>query len=234
MSITTTPSEKQGKPIHYGPPTGILALVYVSLFIASLVVANVMTNGAAFPRPFGDPVIAQQYYFQFADIVRLDGFLQFAAAIPLGIFTSAVTSRLQFLGVKATGVNIAMFGGIFASLMMALSGLSGWVLSQPGISHDLSTMLAVQLFGFVTGGIGHIAGLGLLLAGVSVPSLFGHYIPRWLAWMGLVIAGVAELSTLGLVFTQIYILLPLARFSSFLWLIAMGFMMIKSNNNNPS
>jgi hypothetical protein len=38
-------------------------------------------------------------------------FLEFGAAIPLGIFTATMVSRLQFLGVRAAGAQIGFFGG---------------------------------------------------------------------------------------------------------------------------
>jgi hypothetical protein len=53
------------------------------------------------------------------------------------------------------------------------------------MADDLSTLRALQLFGFATGGPGHVVTLGLLLAGVSVPSGFARLMPRWLVWLGL-------------------------------------------------
>ena len=221
-------SSGQNSSIHRGPHPGIVATVFVLLFIAGLVVTGIMTHGAPFPIPYGPLETSQKYYVQFADAVRINSFLQFGAAIPLGIFTAAVTSRLKFLGVSATGVNIALFGGIASSLFIALSGLSGWILSQTGIANDVSTMHAVQLLGFAAGGVAHVATMGLLLAGVSVTSLFGRYTPKWLGWMGLILAGISELSTFGLILPQAFILLPLARFPSFIWLIGTGFTISKT------
>jgi hypothetical protein len=70
--------------------------------------------------------------------------------------------------------------------------------------------------------------LGLLLAGVSVPALFLRLTPRWIAWLGLVLAATCELSTLSMVFPMASILLPLGRFPAFTWLIGMGFTLPKS------
>jgi hypothetical protein len=214
--------------VHRGPSPGIVATVFVLVFIAGFGVTGIMTQGVPFPVPFGELETSQKYYIQFANAVRINSFLQFGAAIPLGIFTAAVTSRLKFLGVTATGINIALFGGIASALFLALSGLAGWVLSQPGIANDVSTMHAVQLLGFAAGGVAHVATMGLLLAGVSVTSLFGKYTPKWLAWMGLILAAISELSTLGLILPQAFILLPFARFPSFIWLIGTGFAMSKN------
>lgn len=177
--------------------------------------------------PDGPLEAARDYFLQFRDALRISSFIQFGTAIPLGIFTAAITSRLRFLGVTASGVNIALFGGISAAVFMALSGLLGWVLSQPGIANDLSTMHAVRMLQFGSGGVAHIVMLGLLLAGVSVPSLFGRFLPRWLCWMGLIVAVIAELSVFSMIFPQVSFLLPLARLAAFVWLIIAGFKMVK-------
>jgi hypothetical protein len=178
--------------------------------------------------PFGSREEAARLFRQFPDAVRVNAFLQFGAAIPLGIFTAAVTSRLQFLGVNVTGVSIAMFGGTAAAVLVILSALAGWILSQPGITDDLLTMHVLQLIGMLTGGVAHITMLGLLMAGVSIPCLFGKYTPRWLAWLGIILAGLAELSVLSLVFFPLTVLLPVVRFTSYVWMIGTGFRLTKS------
>ena len=158
-------------------------------------------------------------------MLRIVGFLQFGASIPLGIFSVSIVSRLQFLRVNVAGVYIALFGGLAASLFLALSGLATWMLSQAGMASDTGALRAWELFGFATGGFGNIAATGLLLAGVSVPSLFLRLLPRWVCWLGLVIAVASELSTIGLLTTHAYPLLPISRFPSLLWLVVVGFFM---------
>jgi hypothetical protein len=217
---------------HRGPHPGFIAIIYVSLFILSLVVFGVLSHGSGFPRPMGSLQDAQQIIHQFPDAMRYNALLQFGAAIPLGLFTAAVTSRLSFLGVNVTGVSIALFGGITASLFITISSICSWVLSQPGVSDDLSVMHAVQLLGFASGGVTHIVALGLLLAGISVPCLLGGYTHRWVAWLGLILAGIAELSTLSLIAPQAGYLLPVARFGSYFWLIATGFTLTKNKKDD--
>jgi len=233
MSLTTINAPRFPYDRHRGPHPGILAIVYTVLFAISLISFEILSHGAVFPRPFGSPGAAQETFLKFPDAVRINAFFQFACAIPLGLFTAATTSRLAFLGVNVTGVSIALFGGIAAALLFMLSGLSAWVLSQPGIANDLSLMHAIQSFGFGCGGVGFTVTLGLLLAGISVPCLFGNYSPRWVAWLGLILAGIAELSVLSLVFPQAAILLPVVRFPSMIWMLAMGFTLIKDKPGNP-
>jgi len=213
---------------HRGPHPGIIAVVYAFLFIASLVCFGVLSHGSGFPMPFGPIDKAQQVFLQYPDAIKFNALIQFGAAIPLAIFTAAVTSRLSFLGVNVTGVSIALFGGIAASLLITISSLCGWILAQPGVANDRNIMHVVQLFSFASGGVAHVVALGLLMAGVSVPCLFGKYTPKWLAWLGLILAGIAELSTLSLVFQQLTFLLPIARFTSYIWMIGSGFTLTKN------
>ena len=188
---------------HYGPHLGIVAIVFVTLFVSSLIVLRVLTNGASFPTPEWPEDLVKDYFNQFGSVVRIISFLQFSSAIPLGIFTATVTSRLKFQGINAAGVNIALFGGFTSSIFLAVSGLTGWVLSQPAIAIAGNPIRAFQLFGFATGGVGHVVAFGLLLAGVSVTSGFARLIPPWLVWLGIITAAFAELSSLSLVFPNL-------------------------------
>ena len=217
-----------GVRYHRSPPLGALAIVFTALFLASLAVQGAMTGGAHYPTPYDLIRVAQAYYARNALAVRIASFLQFGAAIPLGLFTATVTSRLRFLGITAAGVTNALFGGIAASIFLAASGLAGWILSQPGVAADAGATRIMELFSFATGGPGHIAPLGLLLAGVSVPGLILRLLPRWIAWLGLIIAVIAELSTFCLVLPAVSILLPVARFAALVWLIGAGFALPRS------
>lgn len=70
----------------------------------------------------------------------------------------------------------------------------------------------------------HAEGFGeLLLAGVSVPVLFYRLVPKWIAILGLVLAGSGVLSWLSIVFPLAMFLIPLTRFPGFVWMIAVGF-----------
>jgi hypothetical protein len=197
-------------------------MAFAALFLASQVIIGSMTVGA-FPNPYDAPSSAQAYFGSNAAVLGFVAFLQFGAAIPLGIFTATVVSRLRYLGLTVAGVTIAQFGGFVAAIMLAFSALITWVMTQPGMTDDLSTLRALQLLSFATGGVGHVVGLGLLLAGVSVPAAFARLLPRWIVWLGLILAVLAEVSSVSLVFPMVAPLLPLSRFPALVWLIAAGF-----------
>jgi len=234
MRRTNSRNLEESRTFHRGPSPGALGVVFVSLFVSSLVVIGVMTRGAHFPTPYEPVELAQNYFSSYAGALRIAVFLQFGAAIPLGIFTATVTSRLRFHGIRAAGTDIALFGGFASSIFLALSALTGWVLTQPGMTAEAGSLRALQLFGFATGGPGHVVALGLLLSGVSVPSAFAKLIPRWLVWLGLIVAAICELSALSLVFPMAGFLLPLGRFPAFIWLIGAGFMMSSSRERRET
>jgi hypothetical protein len=208
---------------HAGPPLALPAWVFAGLFLGSLVIGALLTGGTPPPLPFHATDTSLRYFVDHATSVRIAAFLQFAAAIPLGIFTATVVSRFQFLGVNVAGVTIALFGGLAASFFLAASGLILWVLSSPGVAEVASNARVLQLLAFATGGPGHVVPLGLLLAGISIAGGLTRKLPRWVMWFGIVLAIVAELSTLTLISEGAAFFLPLARFPAFIWMLCVAF-----------
>ena len=58
-----------------------------------------------------------------------------------------------------------------------------------------------------------------------MPGLIIGLLPRALAWTGLVIAGLAELTTLVLIWPGLSPMLPVARFTGLIWLIVAAAML---------
>jgi hypothetical protein len=206
---------------HAGPPLILPGVVFMGLFVSSLVAGVILTGGAPYPMLFGSADGAR-YFADHAQAVRVVAFLQFGAAIPLGVFTATLVSRLRFLGIDAAGVTIALFGGLGASFFLACSALVQWVLGSPGVADVTANARLLQLLAFAAGGPGHVAPLGLLLAGASIAGGLTRLLPRWLMWFGVVVALIAELSTLTLLVDQAAIFLPLARFPAFIWIICVA------------
>jgi hypothetical protein len=204
---------------HPSPPLALLAGVFAGLFVASLATVALATGGGHFPSPFVPG--AQSFFARHGQVLAWSALLQFGAAIPLGLFSAVVVSRLQFFGLKVAGTQIALFGGFAASFFLALSALLQWVLLQPGAGDDATTG-ALHLAAFATGGPGHVVPLGLLIAGVSIAGGLSRLLPKWLMAFGVAIALLAELSCLGLIFPGALYLLPLARFPALIWLILVG------------
>ncbi|MGK3961411.1 hypothetical protein WMF38_50940 [Sorangium sp. So ce118] len=223
MTDLNDPKAASGS-VHLGPNPGAVAAVFMLLFLASLVPVTLLMSEAHFPSPLQTPdeVVA---YFR-GDVgarVRLCAFLQFCAAMPLGVLSATMVSRLRFHGSSAAGPSIAWFGGLAASTAMAISALIQWSLAQPGLAEDAALTRGLHFLIFAVGGPGYTVPLGLLLAGICVPALIMGLLPRWLAVAGLVLAAIGELSALSLVIPGALFLVPLTRFPGFIWLIVAGF-----------
>ena len=97
--MNTTNSAPNGGG-HRGPHLGGLAIVYTLLFNAGLYQVVSFTGGPHFPGPWESSEAIVAYFQTYPKTVLLCAFLQFGAAIPLGIFTATVVSRLQFISVR--------------------------------------------------------------------------------------------------------------------------------------
>ena len=85
------------------------------------------------------------------------------------------------------------------------------------------SVAALQSLGFDGGGPGFAVFLGLFVAGVSLAAGMNKLFPRWLLWLGLVVATAGELSSLTLLnFTAGYFI-PVARFLSIVWMLGLAF-----------
>jgi hypothetical protein len=201
---------------HAGPSLLALSVVYLALLIA-----GGSTVSAAFHVPH-DSVIAVAFVAEHSRAIRWGSFCEFGSAIPLGIFMAVVISRLRFLGIRAAGEQIAALGGIAAPMMLALSALATWSLTRPGVAAAPGAVAALQSIGFDGGGPGFAVFLGLFIAGVSVTAGLYKLVPRWLMWLGIVVAAAGELSSLTLLnFTAGYFI-PVARFLSIVWMFGIA------------
>jgi hypothetical protein len=208
-----------------GPHLGALALISLGLTVAGLVTAALLADGRAYVSPFAPTPQVLAYYREHTTAARVSATLLFGSAVPLGIFAATAYTRLLRLGIRVPGPSIGFFGGITASLMLMVSALAGWVLGRPEIGGDASVTRGLAFLAFLTGGVGFVVGLGLLVAGLAVPALVLRLTPRWLAWTGLVIAAACELSFLTMALPPVQVLLPVGRYAGLLWLIAVGFLL---------
>ncbi|MEN3317186.1 MAG: hypothetical protein V7643_587 [Mycobacterium sp.] len=218
-SVDTT--RAVGRPPQGGPPLALLAAISLGLLLAGL--ASGVALGGLMPLPFGSE--AQDYVAAHHDAAQAIAVGTFASSIPLAIYAATASARLRQLGITAPGATIALAGGLLASGALSLSGLLAWTLSRPEATTDPALVRALYYLVYLTGGPWHIVTLGLLLAGISVPSLIVGLLPRSVAWTGLVIAAVAELTTLALIWPGLSPLLPVARFTGLIWLIVAGAML---------
>jgi hypothetical protein len=186
------------------------------------------------PLPYGSASAIQDYVVNHHAAAQAIAFGTFASSIPLGIYAATASARLRQLGVTAPGATIALAGGILASAALSLSGLLAWTMSRPEVTSDAALVRGLYYLTFLTGGPWHIVTLGLLLAGLSVPSLILGLLPRPVAWTGLAIAVLAELTTLVLIWPALAPLLPVARFTALIWLIVAGALLPQRRPNKQA
>lgn len=199
----------------------MLAAVSLGLLLAGLVV-GVALAGGVMPLPYGSAAEIQAYVADNHAAAVAMAVGTFGSSIPLAIYAATASARLRQLGITAPGATIALAGGLLASAGLGLSGLMIWTLSRPEVTVDAALVRALYYLTYLTGGPWHVVTLGLLIAGIAVPGLIVGLLPRALAWTGLVIAGLSELTTLVLIWPGLSPLLPVCRFTGLVWLIVAG------------
>jgi hypothetical protein len=202
---------------------GPLAII-AFLFTLAGIIALVAGTGSV-PNPFADPATVAGWYAAHAGVIRVGATLQFGSAIPLGIVTASAYARQLRLGVRVPGPVIGLYGGITASLTLAVSAFVTWALAFPEANGSPGAAVMLARLSFVLGGVGYATGLGLLIAGISVPAFILRFFPRWLGAAGLVVAVLGELSFLSLAIEPLQFVLPIVRFAGGAWLIAAVFLL---------
>jgi hypothetical protein len=211
--------------VHKGPHPGMLAILYTVLFCAGLYPVTALYKQPYWPGPWESASTIIPYFQTYGARVLFCIFLQLGGMICLGLFTAAVVSRLHFLGSRAAGTYIALFGG-FLVVFDAMAGtMAMWSMIHPAVAAHPGVLLALYYLAYGLGGPGFSIPMGLLIAGVSVTAAFMRLLPRWVIVLGLILALAGELSWLHLVFPKLLFLVPLVRFPGFIWLIATGFLL---------
>ena len=201
----------------------LLAAISLALLLAGLVIGVALAG--VMPLPYGAATAIQDYVAGHHSAVVALAVGTFGSSIPLAIYAATASARLRQLGVTAPGATIALAGGLLASTGLALSSLTAWTLSRPEVTSDTALVRALYYLTYLTGGPWHVVTLGLLIAGIAVPGLVVGLLPRPVAWVGLAIAGLAELATLVLIWPGLSPVLPVARFTGLIWLIVAGAML---------
>ncbi len=207
-------------PRFRGPSLILLATVSILLFVASLVAAFALRHGASYVTPFAPAKALRAFFTQSPTAVRVSSFFLFGSAIPFGIFAVTTVSRLRFMGVRAAGTNIALLGGLIATIALLLSGIVGWLLSVPEVLSSTPVVKATDYLNFLLGGVVYAVGFGLLAAGVSVTSYFMRLTPRWIVVLGMVVALAGELSSFSLIVYPANFFIPITRYAGFVWMLA--------------
>jgi hypothetical protein len=193
-------------------------LLALTIAYLALMITGGMNVKISFQVPH-DTATAAAFVTQHSWAIRLGSFLELVSAITLGVFMAVSVDRIRTLGIRHAGEQIAALGGIAAPMMLAGTALATWSLTRPGVAAGSGSVAVLQALGFDGGGPGFAVFIGLFVAGVSIAAGRHNLIPRWLLWLGIVVAAAGELSTLTLLnFTAGYFI-PVARFLSIVWML---------------
>ena len=231
---STSPRNTRTKALkHPSPPLWLLAILYTLLFNAGLFPVTMFGGMPYWPGPWESPTVITHFFQTQQPRVLSCIFLQMGATICLGLFTAVAVSRLRFLGVRAAGATIALFGGFLTAFNGIAAGLAIWTLLRPVVNADAPLVLALNYFSYALGGPGFSVPMGLLMAGISVSAGLTKLIPRWVMVLGLFLAACGELSIFHILSPQMLFLIPLTRFPGFIWIIAVGVTLPRSRNEQP-
>jgi hypothetical protein len=214
-------------PRFRGPSLILLAIVHVLLFVAGLVAAAALRHGAPYATPFAPAEALRSFLAQSPTAVRVSNFFLFGSAVPFGIFAVTTVSRLRYLRVRAAGTNIALLGGLIATIALILSGSAGWILSLPDVLASAPVVKAINFLNFLLGGVVFAVGFGLFSAGVSVTSHFMRLLPRWMVVLGILVAITGELSSFSLIAYPANFFIPITRYLGIVWMLSIAVALTK-------
>ena len=206
-----------------GPNTGIVATIFVLLFITGLMPVTAFGGIPYFPGPTASVAEMVNFFSHRQAGVLLCSFFQFGSAIPLGIFTTTMIARLKFLGVRAAGLEIALFGGLATAIGLIIGTSFTLATTYSGIPENADLLQAIYRISFGIGGLGYAVPFGLLAAGISIPAALYKLLPKWVIFLGFFVAVVGVLSWFEILSVRLLPLIPLTRFPGFVWIIAAGF-----------
>jgi hypothetical protein len=239
MNLSSNIQPDQAIPLerHSGPNLGVVATIFVALFLVGLSFVTVFVTNPSFPSPDTGITRIVTYFQIRPEQVRISAFLSFGSLIMLGVFVAGIVSRFRFLGVRSAWVDIALWAGFITAIDQSFSHLCEWALTWPGITQNSPTTLVIYYLLYGAGGPGFSVPMGLFVGSISIIGASTKLLPKWIVWPGCIIGIIGIVSWLNLLLPNFPILpvtIPLTRFPSFIWLIATGFAlpkMLATHNN---
>ena len=220
MTATVAPARTE-----LGSSVKAPALVSAGLFVLSLLI-GLVAAGKVYASPFVADGVSAAFFADHAAAIQWVALCQFGSAITLVVATAAIGGRLRALAPGFPSLTaLALAGGVVSAALLALNSVVQWALSHPAVTQDPATRRALHYLFFGLGGFAHVASVGLLVASVSLIGLRAGLLPRWFNLVSLVVAALAVLSPLTFVTESVTALIPLGRFPTLVWLVAIGFLL---------
>jgi hypothetical protein len=195
---------------RYAPLSGF---GYVAVFLVGLFISTVGNKTAGgYPSPWSLPEHIQAFYSSGHGASAISSVTQMIAAVLLLIFVTVLSTRLS----RANGFasRLIFAGGSVSVTFLFISAICSWLLSRPEIYSNISSLRSVQDLAFAAGGVGYAVSLVLFVGATLV---VGNFLPRWLLYLSELVVVSAYLSVFTFVAQGFSIFLPIARFSSFVW-----------------
>ncbi|HEY0806219.1 MAG TPA: DUF4386 domain-containing protein [Pseudonocardiaceae bacterium] len=218
--VTSTRGGRQ----QLGPPLLAPAIAYGVFMLASVLLA-----GSA-PRSTDSATHILDYLRAHVGLTEFVGFLQIAAAIPLAIWAATIYRRLRQLGVTAPGTAIGFAGGVLAAGAMTLLGVLTWSSAAAATAIDAPVAALVANLQFITGTAAFIPALGLLIAGVAVPSFFMRFGPRPFVIFAWVVAAVSLIAVFAMLTPALDFTLPIGRFGGLIAILVFSVVLPKQRS----
>jgi hypothetical protein len=197
------------------------AVGFAGLFLIGLI-GFALADLASYPSPLtADTGEIERYFRDNRDATRLNALVQLSATVPLLIYGAVAATRLRAMGDRSAAPAIAVAAGTLSAACLMLSATSQWALTRP---HTLNAggglVRTLQDLAFMAGGPAHVSSLGVVVGAVSLAAWSTHSLPWWITALGGIVVILSGLSLLTVMFDDATWVLPIARFPSFLWLLA--------------
>lgn len=215
--MTDTSTSPRAAGAGRGPQAGPPLLAPIGAFAVTTIAYVIANRNTPHPDASGAAVLL--YAQAHGTAAKVGALLMLSSAVPLALGTAVFYRRLRALGITAPGSAITLVGGVLAAVALALSSIFAWTSGQLPADAPPALARALADLSFLSGGPMYAATFAMLVAGISVTSLFAGVLPRALAWVGLLLAVAGMVSLLTLVAASFGYLLPLVRFGGLIWLV---------------
>lgn len=209
-------------PQRLGNRSALSGVLFAAFFVTSLVLGSVLVP-TPLPLPGAPAIEVANYYNDSRTAVLMSGLFQVLSAISLFVFIIPVATFVrETTGERGALPGLTSAGGFLAATFLLVSALIGWVLALTAGGLELNLVGTLRSLNFLSGGVAHIASLGLFVGATSLAISRAQDLPRWIFWLGTLTAILSILSLASLVWFPANILLPLGRLLSFIWSITVG------------
>jgi hypothetical protein len=215
---------QQARRQNLGILTGSL---FVVLWLAGMVVQGM--GGTEAPRPTDDAATVAGHLRDGVSYWVRSSSLQILSAVALLVFAAVLAAHLRRTGRAGFAPDLALAGGIAASVTLMVSASAGLALKTDLAEDDAFVQLVYQLT-FWLGGPVHVGALGLLV----VAAASGLALPKWLTVTGFVVGGLGLVAAFSPLVYQLVLFTPIGRFLGFAWLLATTIMVALRREPAPS